>query len=111
MPPDELLDTFINPISPTYMLEPKGKLKDLCSLLVELIITHKFDISVEYRLISKKDNDDCNYYFTALVVKTSNKDHINIFTVLGRATGLFQVDQIDSLVPTEWWYQVTPTAQ
>lgn len=110
MPPDELLDTFINPISPTYMLEPKGKLKDLVNLLEELIITHKFDISVEYRLISKKDSDDSNYYFTTLVAKTCNRDDINIFTVLGRATGLFQVDQIDSLVPTEWWYQITPTA-
>lgn len=110
MPPDELLNTFIKPISSGYMLEPKGKIKDLFSFLEELIITNKFDISVEYRLISKKDNDGSIYYFTALVAKTCNRDDINIFTVLGRATGLFQVDQIDTLVPTEWWYQITPTA-
>lgn len=73
--------------------------------LEELIEAHKLDIALSVSTFNQPG------VFTAyrIVAKTANRDHITYFKALGLVTGMYQVDQIDSVEPTQWWYEVTPT--
>lgn len=75
--------------------------------LEELIQVHKLDVSISIGTVMLADS----FPALRLVAKTANRDHITYFKTLGLVTGMYQVDQIDSVEPTQWWYQITPTAQ
>lgn len=75
--------------------------------LEELIQVHKLDVSISIGTVMLAGS------FTAhrLVAKTANRDHITYFKTLGLVTGMYQVDQIESVEPNQWCYLITPTAQ
>lgn len=87
-----------------------GHLNSYIPELVELASVHNLDLVIEMGSKNTKVlGSPMVYSKSILIAKTSNRDHIKHFEVLGKVTGLFFVEQIDSLDPTKWWYEVTPT--
>lgn len=100
-------DKFVKVLGEVISEKARSKLQIYQDKLEELIEAHKLDVTISIGTLILAGSFPAH----RLVAKTANRDHITYFKTLGLVTGMYQVDQIESVEPNQWCYLITPTAQ